>query len=107
MIWAKQIEDDPQLKERLLAMSPGAVIELEVGGICGRWAKANAGRDGRPTNAIKPVGTMKEVWKDFQLRRGSYVSVHEIRFADTYLASLNSTLSEWNSPEDDEAFRDL
>ncbi len=107
MIWAKQIEDDPSLKERVLNLSPGALIELEVGGVCGRWAKANAGRDGRPTNAIKPVGIMKDVWKDFQSRRGEYVSVRQTQLADTYLSSLNTTLSEWNSPEDEEAFRDL
>ena len=107
-IWATQIEDDPALKERILNLAPGAVIELEVGGVAGRWAKANTGKDGRPTKAIKPVGTMKEVWKDFfESRRGVFVTIRQTQLADSYLAALRGTLSEWDSPEDDEAFRDL
>jgi hypothetical protein len=107
MIWAKQIEDDPSLKEQVLNLAPGALIELEVAGVSGRWAKANAGKDGRPTHAIKPIGPMKDVWKDFQSRRGQYVAIRRTQLADTYLDVLSGTLSEWNSPEDEEAFRDL
>jgi hypothetical protein len=49
---------------------------------------------------------MKKVWKKFQSRRGEVVEVGEVRTADAYLAALSNTLSEWNSPEDEEAFRD-
>jgi hypothetical protein len=107
-IWAKQIEDDPALKERILNLAPGAVIELEVGGVAGRWAKANTGKDGRATPAIKPVGPMKEVWTEFfRSRRGTFATIRQTQLADSYLAALQGTLSEWDSPEDDEAFRDL
>ena len=107
-IWAKHIEDDPSLKERILNLAPGAVIELEVGGVAGRWAKANTGKDGRSTDAIKPVGTMKEVWKNFfHTRHGAFVTIRQTQLADSYLAALRGTLSEWDSPEDEEAFRDL
>jgi len=107
-IWAKQVEDDPPLKERILNLAPGNMIDLEVGGVAGRWAKANTGRDGRATPAIKPVGAMKEVWKNFfQTRRGTFVTIRQTQLADSYLAALRGTLSEWDSPEDDEAFRDL
>ena len=107
-IWAKHIEDDPALKERILNLAPGAVIDLEVGGVAGRWAKANTGKDGRATAAIKPVGTMKEVWKKFfDSRRGAFVTIRQTQLADSYLAALHGTLSEWDSPDDDEAFRDL
>jgi hypothetical protein len=50
---------------------------------------------------------MKAVWKRFQSRRGEVVAVREVRTTDAYLAALSDTLSEWNSPEDEEAFRDL
>jgi hypothetical protein len=50
---------------------------------------------------------MKEVWKGLQARRGELVEVREVKTADAYLATLSSTMTEWNSPEDEEAFRDL
>jgi hypothetical protein len=107
-IWAKHIEDDAALQERILDLAPGAVIDLEVAGIAGQWAKANTGRDGRPTQAIKPVGAMKEVWKDlFRTKRGAFVTIRQTQLSDSYLAALRGTLSEWDSPEDEEAFRDL
>lgn len=107
MIWAKHVEDDPALRERIRNLPPGTVIDLEVAGIAGQWAKANAGKDGRQTLAIKPVGAMKDVWKDLQAKRGTYVTIRQTQLADSYLAALQATLGEWDSPEDDEAFRDL
>ena len=106
-IWAKQIEGAKALKDRILSLSPGDLIELEVDGVVGQWEKMRSGRDGRATKGIKPVGPMKEIWKRFQARRGQIVRVREVRTADAYLESLGETLSEWNSPEDEEAFRDL
>jgi hypothetical protein len=107
-IWAKHIEDDPALKERILNPPSGSLIDLEVGGVAGQWAKANVGKDGRTTDAIKPVGPMRDVWKDFfNSRRGTFVSIRQTTLADSYLAALRATLSEWDSPADDEAFRDL
>ena len=69
--------------------------------------KAKTGKDGRPTTAVKPVGPMREIWKRFQARRGEVVAIREARTADSYLKALSGTLSEWDSPEDNEAFRDL
>jgi hypothetical protein len=106
-IWAKQVEGGKALKQRILSLSPGDVIELEIDGIVGTWEKMRHGRDGRSTTGIKPIGPMKEIWKAFQSRRGQVVEVREVRTADSYLAALSETLSEWNSPEDEEAFRDL
>ena len=59
------------------------------------------------TTGIKPIGPMKEIWKRLQARRGEVVEVRQVRTADAYLAALNETMTEWNSPEDEEAFRDL
>lgn len=107
-IWAKHIEDDPQLKNKLLKLAPGQTIDLEVGGVAGRWARANNGKDGRVTEAIKPVGTMKEVWKRFySTRKDMFVTIRETQLADSYLAAVGDLMTEWNSPEDEEAFRDL
>lgn len=106
-VWASHIEGDNALRERILHLPAGASIDLEVDGIVGHWEKAKIGKDGRPTAAIKPVGPMRDVWKRFQKRRGETVVIRETRTADSYLKALSGTLSEWNSPEDEEAFRDL
>jgi len=106
-IWAKHIEGGKVLKDRITSLAPGEVIELEVDGIVGGWEKTRIGKDGRPQQSIKPIGKMKTVWKRFQSRRGEVVEVREVRTADAYLSALSETLSEWTSPEDEEAFRDL
>jgi hypothetical protein len=106
-MWAKQIEGGKVLRDRIVALTPGEVIELEVDGIVGSWEKMRDGKDGRSTMGIKPIGPMKEIWKRFQSRRGEVVEVREVKTADAYLAALSGTLAEWNSPEDEEAFRDL
>jgi hypothetical protein len=106
-LWAKHIEGDNTLRERILNLPPGEIIDLEIDGVVGHWEKAKTGKDGRKTDAIKPVGAMRQVWKRFQARRGECVPIRETRTADYYLKALSGTLSEWNSPEDEEAFRDL
>jgi len=106
-IWANHIEGSKVLKDRILSLAPGEVIELEVEDIVGRWERMRDGRDGRPTPGIKPIGPMKEIWKRFQSRRGEIVEIREVRTADAYLDALTNALTEWNSPEDEEAFRDL
>jgi hypothetical protein len=35
------------------------------------------------------------------------VPIRATRTADSYLAALSDVMTEWNSPADDEAFRDL
>ena len=106
-MWAKQIEGGKALADRITALSPGEIIELEVDGVVGRWEKMRNGKDGRPTPGIKPIGPMRKIWKRFQSRRGEVVEVRETKTADTYLAALSEVMTEWNSKEDDEAFRDL
>jgi hypothetical protein len=105
-MWAKHIEGGKALKDRILSLTAGEVIDLEVDGIVGRWEKMRDGNDSA-TPGIKPIGPMKDIWKKFQSRRGEVVEVREVRTADSYLSSLSSTMSEWDSPEDEEAFRDL
>jgi hypothetical protein len=106
-IWLKHIEQDDPLRERLRSLRPGQTVDLEVAGVVGRWARMNDGRDGRPTEGLRPIESMKTVWTKLQKDRGKVVGVRQVTSADSYLASLGSTLDEWNSPEDEEAFRDL
>jgi hypothetical protein len=107
LLWVKQIEGDNELKERITRLPAGQTIDLEIDGVVGHWEKAKTGRDGRQTAAVKPLGPMREIWKRFQARRGEIVPIRETRTADSYLAALTGVMTEWNSPADDEAFRDL
>ncbi|MBI4920346.1 MAG: hypothetical protein HY834_01230 [Devosia nanyangense] len=106
-IWLKHIEADAPLRDRLTSLKAGDVVELEVAGIVGRWERMRDGSDGRPTEGIKPVEGMKRVWTQLQSERGRVVDVRQVQSADSYLAALGATLSEWDSPEDEAAYRDL
>jgi hypothetical protein len=50
---------------------------------------------------------MRDKWKAMQARRGETVEIREVVQADSYLAALRPLLSEWDSAEDNEAYRDL
>ncbi len=107
-IWIKHIEGNPELQERIRALKPEQILDLEVDGVVGKWARMRDGRDGRPTYGIKPVSQMREVWKRMRAAKtGQMVPICEVVSADRYLSSLAATLDEWNSPEDTEAYRDL
>src|SRR5687768_108990 len=107
-IWARGIEGDRVLQEEILGLPAGELIELEIEGTLGSWEKMKDGRDGRRTPGIRPVGPMRSFWRSMQNRRGDLLRVRRIKRVDPYLAFLQSTLEEeWNSAEDDEAFRDL
>jgi hypothetical protein len=106
-IWLRHVEGDPALTARLAELLPGATIDLEVDGIVGRWERMKAGKDGRTTEGIKPIAEMRQVWAAMQRQRGRIVDIREVRMADSYLASLGPLLSEWESPEDEAAYRDL
>ena len=107
-LWPSHIEGGGALQQRIISLEPGQVIELEVDGVIGAWEKTRVGKDGRAQQAIKPIGQMKKVWERFQARRDQVVEIREVRTADAYLAAVSGLLAtEWNSPEDEEAFRDL
>ena len=107
-IWLKHVEGDPRLGQRIRSMAAGDVLDLEVNGVVGRWERMRDGKDGRPTFGIRPVAEMKDVWARFRRSAtGSIVDVREVTTADAYLAALGPLLSEWDSPEDELAYRDL
>ncbi len=106
-IWFRHVENT-DLRKRMMALEDGEAINLEIDGVLGSWLGMKTGKDGRPTEALKPEGAMKEVWsKWYKHRKGERVSIREVRTEDSYLVSISSLFPEWESPEDEAAFHDL
>ncbi len=75
-LWIKHIHGDRVLISRLKNLREGQRIQLRVDGHEGVWVKKNDGKDGRPTEALKPIGDIKSAWFDwFKHRRGELVSI--------------------------------
>ncbi len=78
-IWTKHIADDLALANRLIAMSQGRLVELELDGTRGLWRKILDGADGRRTDGLKPGDEETSVWwLAQQSRRGATISIREI-----------------------------
>lgn len=108
VIWFRQLRAEPALISRLSALKDNEKIVLRIDNIEARWARMRTGRDGRPTHGIKPVGAMATVWSRLQARRGELVELEVPDMVpDSYLASLDGSLDEWLSAEDEQAFGDL
>ena len=106
-VWIKHIEADPDTNALLSQAPAGTRILMEVEGIKGEWEKMADGSDGRPTHGFKPIGAMKSHWKTMQSRRGERVQIRILERKDTYLSAIQSVLTEWESDDDERAFRDL
>ncbi|MGU3539117.1 hypothetical protein [Methylobacterium sp. A54F] len=108
VVWARHIEGDPELARRIRALPADDAIVLRIDGQPVRFRKMRNGRDGRPTDGVKPDPAFSEFWKAILSRRGAMITVEaEAGSADPYLLSLSATLSEWNSPEDAAAYDGL
>lgn len=106
-IWFKHIRQ-PALRERLSRLGEDEVIHLQTDGVVGRWTRMRQGKNPAPTEAIKPHGSMREIWNEwFATRKGELIEIEEVRLADEYLSESELLFPEWSSPEDEEAFRDL
>jgi hypothetical protein len=106
VIWFKYIEDDTLL-ERLRKLRAEEEINLEIGGIVGRWIRVGNSRDGRPTDAIKPSGPMHRIWNEWYVsRRGDRLSVREAPLTGM-TPTTNNLFPEWQTAEDEVAFGDL
>lgn len=106
-IWFKHVESE-RLRERLRRMSDDEQISLEADGVVGQWIRMKTGRDGRPTEGIRPEGRMKLVWHEwYKRRKGEMISLREVKRGDDYLVNIASLFPEWESKEDEDAFRDL
>lgn len=106
-IWVKHI-DFPPLQERLRTLPDNAAVSLEIDGVVGHWIKMKTGSDGRPTDAIRPYGSMRETWsKWYRERRGASMAIREVRHTDDYLKTVSALADEWASDADNAAFNDL
>ena len=106
-IWFKHVHAQ-KLLSRLNALDPEDEILLSIDHVVGRWQRMKTGKDGRPVQAIKPVGPMKVVWMEwFRTRKGEKVEMQEVQLADDLLAATAGLMSEWSSEEDETAFHDL
>jgi len=107
VIWFKHVHDET-LVSRLTKLRSNEAINLEADGVVGLWRRMRTGKDGRPVPGLRPEGPMKQVWNEwFKSRKGLAITVREATLADDYLKAGSELFSEWNSPEDEEAFRDL
>ncbi len=74
-LWPKHIHGNDELKDRLIKMSAGELIELEVDGVRGMWKKMDDGKDGRPTPGVKGIGKARDHWHELQDKRGELASI--------------------------------
>jgi hypothetical protein len=76
VIWAKSVYD-PALQKFIIQAPQGKTMFLEIDGVAGNWIKMNDGRDGRPTNGIKPTTyTKNSSWAKIRAQKwGTLVSI--------------------------------
>jgi hypothetical protein len=109
-IWAKHVEEDDELADRILSLEDDAPIVLHIDGEPVLFRKMRTGKDGRAVSGIRPDASFKDFWNSlYSKRRGEKVSVALGAQTpnDSYLASTSSLLSEWDSPADNAAYNDL
>lgn len=107
-IWARHVED-PDVAARIRELLPNETLLLVVEGTPVRFAKMRDGKDGRPTQGVKPADEeARRFWHAMQSRRGERVRLSLGAPADhAYLASLSALLTEWESEEDAAAYDGL
>lgn len=78
-VWIKHIHQNDALKEGLLQLPAGELIELQVDGFRGIWKKMDDGKDGRPTPGIKALGRARQHWHELQDQRGELVTIKFVK----------------------------
>ncbi|MDX2265534.1 MAG: hypothetical protein NW215_11250 [Hyphomicrobiales bacterium] len=79
VLWPQHIEGSSELVGRLIDMSQGHLVELEVDGFKGLWRKMRDGADGRPTPGLKPGNADTAAWwQAQQARRHARIQLREI-----------------------------
>ena len=107
-IWTKHIQG-ADIVDRILSLEAHSSIVLEVDGRNLVFEKMSDGRDGRPTPGLRAHASSRLEWRKFQERRGEIVTVHlpDGGTDRSYLASLGSLFTEWDSAEDSAAYDGL
>lgn len=107
-LWARHVED-AEVRARIRELPQNAPLLLLVDGTPVRFVKMRDGKDGRPTDGLRPADEEARLfWRAMQARRGERVRVALGGVpANAYLASLNALLSEWDSEEDAAAYDGL
>jgi hypothetical protein len=78
-IWVAHIQNDPTLREAILALEAGSLIKLTVDGRVGDWVKLGNGAGGVPTNGVRPVGLTKKLWEEIYAgRRGELIAISAV-----------------------------
>jgi hypothetical protein len=106
-IWLKTVTADQATVSYLRELPPGGRIRLAIEGTPGDWEKMADGRDGRPTFGLKPIGRTREYWKTLRGRRGKLLDFKVLDPRDALISDIETALAEWDSKEDEVAFRDL
>jgi hypothetical protein len=78
-LWIKHIHGNEPLKDALLELGGGELVELEVAGFRGMWKKMDDGKDGRPTPGVKALGKARDHWHGLQSDRGELVTIRGIQ----------------------------
>ena len=85
VIWMKHIHGDPDLVAEIANMAPGDGITLRVEGQEGAWVRMDAGRDGRPTLGIKPIGRSRQHWRSlYKHSRGAAVTIERAQTTEGF-----------------------
>lgn len=74
-LWIRHINGGPAVQTWLESVPGGATVHLEVDGVSGDWRKMADGKDGRPTQGLKPITEpSRSKWHALQTSRGAFVS---------------------------------
>ena len=88
LIVLDQIEGDPALRARLLALKPGQTIELRIDSMAGRWERAVVDN----LDVMRPAAGAAGAWTDGQMVEIRLVSANE-------LATFGLRQFLWDTPE--------
>jgi hypothetical protein len=76
VLWPMHIHGNPGLRDKLLALEAGALINLEVEGVGGTWLKMDDGKNGAPIPGLKALGLARNHWHGlFKANRGAVVNI--------------------------------
>jgi hypothetical protein len=68
-VWAKHIHGNRELRDEILGLAAGTVIQLKIDGRIGPWVKMNDGAHGKPTDGIRPLGATKAWWAEVYAKK--------------------------------------